>query len=117
MGITRAHEFFDLLAIHTRDRHFPDVSGTLQFDVEGAGTWSLVVDGGVMTVAHGPSATPPTTCVQLSEQELVRLAGNEKHENLITALLRGTLRIQGDIGFGHEMQAFLPIPADWEKGA
>jgi hypothetical protein len=115
MEIENAGDYFDLLASHGRDPRLADATGAWHFDVKGVGTWTVDVDHGELRVSQGggePNRVPSLS-VELSERELVRVARGDNHENVLTALLRGAVRIRGDIVFGQKLQAVLPIPDEW----
>ncbi|HZU85734.1 MAG TPA: SCP2 sterol-binding domain-containing protein [Polyangiaceae bacterium] len=111
MQISSAREYFE--AVTSRPHpELSDASGTWEFDVEGAGSWWLMVDGGKMRVSDRPPPEPAKTRVRLTEAELLRLARGEGHENLLTALLRGALRVEGDLRFGQKLESLLPLPEE-----
>jgi hypothetical protein len=117
MPIDNAHAFFEAVAAHEREPRLSDATGTWEFDVEGAGTWTISTDHGVLRVDQGPldaaAGRKPRTRLRLKEDELVRLARGEGHENLLTALLRGALAVEGELAFAQRLQVILPVPEDW----
>jgi hypothetical protein len=113
MELTKANQYFDVLAARGRDSRLAEAVGTVQFDVDGVGIWSVVVDHGTIKVKPGP-IEEPTLRLQISEEEFVRLARADSKENLLTALLRGAVKAHGDLRFGQKMQAILPLPDEWE---
>jgi ubiquinone biosynthesis protein UbiJ len=116
MNIEKAADVFAILAEHGRDAGLHRVSATWQFDVKGAGTWALRADQGALEVVDGP-ADQPAVRVELSEPELLRIARGDEHENLMTALLRGAIRMEGDLRVAQRLQAILPIPEKWRAAA
>jgi putative sterol carrier protein len=109
MEVKDARSYFEALAGMTTPQPWLRGSvGTWQLDVEGAGTWSVAVDHGALTVSKGP-AKKPTARLKLDEPELVRLARGEAHENLVTALLRGRVVLEGDLAFAQGLRAILPL--------
>ncbi len=115
MQIDSANQFFGAVAARGREPRLGNSTGTWQFDVDGLGTWTVKVDRGALSVATGKPAETPTACVQMSEAELVHLANGENHENPLTALLRGALRVGGDIPFAQRLFTILPLPDDWKE--
>ena len=70
-------QFFGALAARGQEPRLGNATGTWQFDVEGAGTWTVRVDQGALSVASGQPSGSPTARLNLSEAELVRLADLE----------------------------------------
>lgn len=120
MAIESARAFFEALAARGREPRLADAVGTWELEVEGAGTWTVTVDRGALRVAEGPSAAAggkPTTRLRLREDELLRLMRGDGHQNLFTALIRGSLVIEGELAFAQTLQAILPVPEEWSTGS
>lgn len=115
MQIDNANQFFGALATRGREPRLGNATGTWQFDVEGAGTWTVKVDHGALSVASGQPSVPATARLNLSEAELLRLADSGSHENPLTGLLRGAIRVAGDLGFAQRLLAIMPLPDDWKE--
>jgi hypothetical protein len=115
MHVDNANQFFGAVASRGREPRLGNSTGTWQFDVDGVGTWTVKVDNGSLSVAAGQPPEPPTAQVALTEAELVRLANGENHENPLTGLLRGELRVGGDIPFAQRLFSILPLPDDWKE--
>jgi len=115
MQIDNAGQFFGALAARGREPRLGNTTGTWQFDVDGAGTWTVKVDQGSLSVAQGEAPESPTARLELSEAELVRLANGEAHENPLTGLLRGVIHVGGDLAFAQKLFAILPAPDDWKE--
>jgi hypothetical protein len=114
MHIENANQFFEALAARGREPRLGNATGTWEFDVDGAGTWTIKADEGTLSVTRGRPAENPTARLELSEAELVRLAGGESHENPLTGLLRGAVHVTGDLAFAQRLLSFMPLPADWK---
>ncbi len=115
MHIDNANQFFGVLSARGREPRLGNTTGTWQFDVDGAGTWTVKVDQGSLSVASGQPSASPTARLNLSEAELLRLADSESHENPLTGLLRGAIRVDGDLGFAQRLLAIMPLPDDWKE--
>jgi SCP-2 sterol transfer family len=115
MQIENASQFFGALAARGREPRLGSSVGTWQFDVDDVGTWTVKVDRGAMSVATGAPAESPTARVKMSEAELVHLANGDAHENPLTGLLRGAIRVAGDVPFAQRLFAILPLPDDWKE--
>jgi putative sterol carrier protein len=112
MEISKAEDFFDLLVREGRHPRFSADEGVWEFQLEGADTWTVAVKAGEFKVTKGP-AKNPTTRLKLTESELVRIARGDGHENFLTALLRGALKLEGDFRFAQKLQTVLPLPDEW----
>jgi hypothetical protein len=58
----------------------------------------------------GDGARAPTTRLRLGENELVRLARGDRHENLFTGVVRGAIVVEGNVSFAQRLQTLLPLP-------
>ncbi len=111
MAIEDARTYFNTIAARGREPKLEHVLGTWEIDIEGAGTWAIHVDDGVLMIFEGkPSA--PNARVHVAEEDLKRLSRGDEHENVITSALRGALRIEGDITFAQKLEAVLPLRED-----
>ncbi|MBV9172745.1 MAG: SCP2 sterol-binding domain-containing protein [Chloroflexi bacterium] len=78
-----------------------------RFDVEGAGSWRVVVVAGAATVTE--SSEDADAVIAASEDVLLRIARWE--QNAGTAYLSGQLRVQGDLGLAERLLKALAGPA------
>ena len=115
MQIENASQYFGALAARGREPRLGSATGTWQFDIDGAGTWTVKVDQGAVNVASGQPAETPTAQLKMSQSEFVQLANGESHENPLTALLRGAIKIGGDVPFAQRLFSILPMPDDWKE--
>jgi hypothetical protein len=113
MTIANAREFFATLASRGREPRLADTTGTWQFEVDGLGTWSVKVDRSAFNVAEGPQSDVTAASFRISEEELVRLANGGGHENLLTALLRGVIHLNGQLRFAQKLWTIVPFPQGW----
>jgi hypothetical protein len=114
-----ARTFFATLASRGHEPRLGDATGTWEFDIEGTGVWTVTVDRGALRVAEGQQALPVEagpqrkTRLRMREDELVRLARGDGHENLFMGLIRGAIVIEGELEFAQRLQAILPVPEQW----
>ncbi len=114
MFMENARAYFERLASlgpELAQENLEDATGTWEFVLEGDGTWSIHVDRGRLSVSEGPTPNP-TARFRMAESEFVRLARGEGHENVITSVLRGALKVEGDIRFAQRIQTLLPMTID-----
>jgi hypothetical protein len=114
MPVESAAAVFEALAAHAREPMLVDAAGSWEFDIEGVGTWTVAVDHGALSVTE--DAPPPGAQVsearvrlRMREDELVRLAHGDAHENLFTGVIRGAIVIEGALAFAQRLQAILPL--------
>ena len=90
--------------------------GAWEFHIEEVGTWTVAVDHGALRVTDNTptrtvdGARAPTTRLRLGEDELLRLARGNRHENLFTGVIRGAIVVEGELSFAQRLQTILPLP-------
>jgi SCP-2 sterol transfer family protein len=109
MVIDSPGSYFEAVAAKGWEPQLAHEVGTWQFDVDGAGTWAIHVDHGTLQVTQGPDPAA-TVRIRLGQPEFVRLARGDQHENVLTALLRGSIReLEGDIAFAQKVHTIIPF--------
>jgi hypothetical protein len=115
MPAAQTRALFEALARRAHEPRLSDVVGIWEFHVEHAGTWTVTVDHGALRVSSDADPRPPTgsrsptTRLRLSEDEFVRLARGDRHENLFTGVIRGAIVVEGDVAFAQRLQTILPL--------
>jgi putative sterol carrier protein len=94
-------EFFETLPSRADESKIAGMSNTYRFVVEGAGTWTVDVDGGKVTVTQDGDAEPDCT-ITTSEETFQKLVSGE--QNPTTAYMTGKVKIQGDMGAAMKLQ-------------
>ena len=116
MPVGNARTCFEALARRGHEPSLADAVGTWEFAIEGVGTWTVAVDHGALSVTDdtrtrtADGARAPTTRLRLREDELVRLARGDRHENLFTGVIRGAIVVEGEVAFAQRLQTILPLP-------
>ena len=115
MPVENARVCFEALARRGHEPRLADAVGTWEFDIQDVGTWTVAVDHGALSVTDNRTRTAdgaraPTTRLRLGEDELVRLARGDRHENLFTGVIRGAIVIDGELAFAQRLQTILPLP-------
>jgi len=103
-GPESAAELFEWIAAHPGGGWPVARSGIVAFDVDGAGSWRLTVENGLVTVGRGGDGAPDAT-YELAEPLLLAIARGER--NGIAAYLRGQIVIRGDRGIADEARRYL----------
>lgn len=84
------------------------VVGSYRWDVEGKGSWYVSVDHGVATAREGMLSAD---CIIASNEDDF-WAIIDGRQNLITALMQGRVRIDGDLALAQKLHGLLPGPQD-----
>lgn len=97
-------EFFEGLASRVDPSRTAGMNNTFWFEIEGAGTWTVAVDDGKVTVTEGEAGDPDCT-VASSEENFQRIVSGEL--NPTSAYMTGKLKIKGDMGAAMKLQKLL----------
>ncbi len=89
-----------------------NIQGRYRFDVEGAGTWRLHVDNGVVELLDGPGEAD--CIVSVDADDFVLIASGK--QNLVTAYMQGRVDIEGDMVLAQAL-ASLTHDASQEQGS
>ncbi|MGH3127206.1 MAG: SCP2 sterol-binding domain-containing protein [Gaiellaceae bacterium] len=95
-----AQEFFDALPSRVSPDRIEGMNNTYVFDIEGAGTWTVKVADGAVTVTDGAEEADCT--FSASEETFEKIASGE--QNATTAYMTGKLKIKGDMGAAMKLQ-------------
>jgi putative sterol carrier protein len=98
-----AREFFEALPERANGSHGADFDASYVFVVEDAGTWSVKVAGGKVTVSEGDHGGECT--FKTSEKTFQRIVDGE--QNPLTAYMTGKLKISGDVGAAMKLKDLL----------
>jgi putative sterol carrier protein len=79
------------------------IRGSYRFDIEGGGSWHVVVDQETLRITE---STADADCVvRCDEETFVRIANGE--QNLLTAALQGRVQIRGDMALAQKLHGFV----------
>jgi putative sterol carrier protein len=95
-----AQEFFDTLPSRVSPDRIEGMNNTYVFDIEGAGTWTVKVADGAVTVTDGAEDADCTFTA--TEETFEKIASGE--QNATTAYMTGKLKIKGDMGAAMKLQ-------------
>jgi len=95
-----AQEFFDTLPSRVSPDRIEGMNNTYVFDIEGAGTWTVKVADGAVTVTDGAEEADCT--FSATEETFEKIASGE--QNATTAYMTGKLKIKGDMGAAMKLQ-------------
>jgi putative sterol carrier protein len=94
-------EFFEGLPSRVDESKTAGMNNTYRFDVEGAGSWTVDVQDGTVSVAQDGGAEADCT-IQTSEEIFQKLINGE--QNPTTAYMTGKLKVKGDMGAAMKLQ-------------
>jgi putative sterol carrier protein len=89
-----AEQFFAQLGSNPDSSRATDLTASYRFDIEGAGSWRVDVDGGAVTVS---GSQDPADCV-IATDERTFLAVVNGEQNPMGAFMTGKIRVEGDMG-------------------
>jgi len=95
--------FFDDLAARPNEPLLHQVTGTLEWNVDGAGRWWVSVKRGALRISQSPHQADCT--LSCNVQTFMAIVNGE--QNLVAAALRGTVIATGDPGLGLSFQRLL----------
>ena len=91
--VERIDAFFDQQAKRGHVRLLDHVSGTVEFEIEGADRRGLVV-------SH--NSVPPDCVLTCDTDTFIRIVSGK--QNLVAAAIRGSVRVAGDLALGLRIQ-------------
>jgi predicted lipid carrier protein YhbT len=96
--------FFERLAKRGYEPLLHSISGTIRCDIEGAGSWFVVVNNGALTVSRD---TAGADCVlACSREDFERMVVGQ--QNPTTLFLQGKMQVTGDIVLAQMFQRLFP---------
>jgi putative sterol carrier protein len=93
-------EFFEGLPARVSPERIAGVNNTYVFEIEGAGTWTVTLADGTLTVAEGAGEGDCT--ISATEENFQKIVAGE--QNPTTAYMTGKLKIKGDMGAAMKLQ-------------
>ena len=98
------HIFFERLATRGYEPLLHSISGTIQCDIEGAGSWFVVVNNGSLSVSRD---TVEANCMfACSQEDFERMVVGK--QNPTTLFMQGKMQITGDIVLAQMFQRLFP---------
>jgi putative sterol carrier protein len=94
-------EFFEGLPSRVSPDRIEGMSNTYVFDIDGAGTWTVAIADGSITVTDGVAGDADCT-FSTSEENFEKIVAGE--QNPTTAYMTGKLKIKGDMGAAMKLQ-------------
>ncbi len=102
--IDTTQAFFERLAERGYEPLLHNISGTIRWDIEDAGSWFILVKNGSLTVSRD---TAGADCVlSCSKEDFDRMVVGK--QNPTTLLLQGKMKITGNLGLAQMFQRLFP---------
>jgi putative sterol carrier protein len=98
--VASAREFFESLESRVDESKTAGMTATYLFEVEGAGTWTVDVNDGKLSVTEGGDNADAR--ISVSEENFQKLIGGEL--NPTTAYMTGKLKVKGDMSAAMKLQ-------------
>jgi putative sterol carrier protein len=95
-----AREFFETLESRIDESKTAGMTATYLFEVDGAGTWSVDVNDGKLTVTEGGNEADCT--ISVSDDNFEQLISGDL--NPTTAYMTGKLKVKGDMSAAMKLQ-------------
>jgi putative sterol carrier protein len=93
-------EFFAGLPNRADSSKTAGMTNSYVFDIEGAGQWTVRVDGGTVTVDEGAGDADAT--ISTSQEVFEKIIAGE--QNPTSAYMTGKLKVKGDMGAAMKLQ-------------
>jgi putative sterol carrier protein len=95
-----AREFFETLETRVDPSKTAGMNNSYVFEIDGAGTWTVDVTDGKVSVTEGGGDADVT--IAASEETFQAIASGE--QNPTTAYMTGKLKVKGDMGAALKLQ-------------
>jgi putative sterol carrier protein len=96
-------QFFDTLPDRANGSHGVELDASYVFVIDGAGTWTVKVESGHVSVSEGDHGGECT--FKTSEKTFRRIVDGE--QNPLTAYMLGKLKVSGDVGAAMKLKDLL----------
>ena len=100
MGAETAREFFETLPSRLDKAKTAGLTGSWAFEVEPAGSWTVRVNDGEVTVQEGADDADVT--IATSEKTFMEIARGKR--NATSAYMMGKIRVKGELGAAMKLQ-------------
>ena len=97
-----ARELFEELPGRVDPARTRGVRASYRFDVAGAGSWRVDVNGGEVDVAE--SDGPADCVIRASEEDFLRVVRGDL--NAVTVYMTGRVKVEGDIALATRLREF-----------
>lgn len=110
-GLVRtAQEYFETLGQRFQPGAAAGVHAVIQFELSGtqSAVYNVAIDDGKMKLSRG-TAPKPNTTIAMKGEDYVKVVNNQM--NGTAAVMRGALKVGGDLGLARKMNKIFPSGA------
>jgi putative sterol carrier protein len=100
--VANAREFFESLESRVDESKTAGMTATYLFEIDGAGTWTVDVNDGKLSVTEGGNNADAT--ISASEENFEKMISGDL--NPTTAYMTGKLKVKGDMSAAMKLQKF-----------
>ena len=93
-------EFFETLETRVDSAKAAGMTASYRFEIDGAGTWTVDVDDGKVSVSE--DAADADCTISTSSETFMKIANRE--QNATAAYMSGKLKVKGDMGQAMRLQ-------------
>jgi putative sterol carrier protein len=93
-------EFFETLESRIDSGKAAGLTASYRFEIDGAGTWTVEVDDGKVSVSE--NGADADTTISTSSETFMKIANGE--QNPTAAYMSGKLKVKGDMGQAMKLQ-------------
>jgi putative sterol carrier protein len=98
--------FFEQLAEHRYEPLLHSISGTIRWDIEGAGSWLVSIQNGSVTVSSANAETEADCVCKCSKEDFDRMVVGK--QNPTTLLMQGKMKYTANVGLLQIFQRLFP---------
>jgi putative sterol carrier protein len=98
--VANAREFFESLESRVDESKTAGMTATYLFEIDGAGTWTVDVNDGKLSVTEGGNNADAT--ISASEENFEKMVSGDL--NPTTAYMTGKLKVKGDMSAAMKLQ-------------
>ena len=100
LPVTGVKEFFDSLESRADTSKTAGMTNSYLFDIDGAGKWTVRVEGGKVSVTEG--GEDADAVITTSEETFENIISGD--QNPTSAYMTGKLKVKGDMGAAMKLQ-------------
>jgi putative sterol carrier protein len=88
--------FFEQLATQSYFPRLHAISGSCRWNIEGAGSWTLSIKEGALTMTKNSSDAQADSVITCGKDDFIRMVQGQ--QNPLTAVLQGRIIVTGSVG-------------------
>ena len=105
MLVSSVKEYFETLPQRFKPDAAKGMNAVFQFELEGDGTYHVVVNDGTMQIHEGANAAPTAT-IKMKSADYVQMVNGKLSGTM--AFMKGQMKVTGNLLAAQKMQAIFP---------